>query len=133
MKISSKQYALALFDMVKDKKGEDLDKLISKFASIVVSRNDDYKFSQIVSDFETLWYKENSVVIAEIKTARELSQKAGDDILEKLRKITEAKELLVSKSINKDVLGGAVIKYGDRILDISIKNRLDKFKESLIV
>jgi len=133
MKIKSQQYALALFELVKDKKSQELEKIVTNFARLLTERNDDFKADKIALEFENLWYKENLVVKAEIKTARALAPATVKALAEKLRKISGAKELALSEKVEVDIIGGAVIKYGDKILDAGLKNRLQKFKEALAV
>ncbi|MBN2854151.1 ATP synthase F1 subunit delta [Patescibacteria group bacterium] len=131
MKIKSQQYALALFELVKDKKGQELEKIVANFARLLTKRNDSFQADKIALEFENLWYQENSVVRAEIKTARSLAPAVVKDLAEKLKKISGAKELDLSEKVETEVIGGAVIKYGDKILDAGLKNRLQKFKEAL--
>ena len=131
MKISSKQYAQALFELVKGKSGKELEKSLTGFARLLTSRNDEFKLAKIVLDFEALWYQEFSVVKAEIKSARKLSQEIVKVLSSKLIILSNAKELLLEEKVEKDIIGGATIKYGDRILDASLKNRIQKFKEAL--
>ncbi|NCN21893.1 ATP synthase F1 subunit delta [Candidatus Falkowbacteria bacterium] len=133
MKIKSQQYALALFELVKDKKGQELEKIVANFARLLTERNDDFKADKIALEFENLWYQENLVVRAEIKSARALKPATVKALAEKLRKISGAKELDLSEKVELDIIGGAVIKYGDKILDAGLKNRLQKFKEALAV
>ena len=133
MKIKSQQYAVALFELVKDKKGQELEKIVASFAQLLTKRNDDFKADKIALEFENLWYKENLVVRAEIKSARPLKPATVKALAEKLRKISGAKDLALSEKVEADIIGGAVIKYGDKILDAGLKNRLQKFKEALAV
>lgn len=131
MKISSKQYAQALFELVKGKSAKELEKSLTGFARLLTSRNDEFKLAKIILDFEVLWYQEFSVVKAEIKSARKLSQEIVKVLSSKLSVLSNANELLLEEKVEKDIIGGATIKYGDRILDASLKNRIQKFKEAL--
>lgn len=131
MKINSQQYALALFELVKDKKGQELEKIVINFAKLLTERNDGFKVDKIALEFENLWYKNNLVVRAEIKSARALKPATIKILTEKLTKISGAKELALNEEVDINIIGGAVIKYGDKILDAGLKNRLQKFKEAL--
>ncbi len=133
MKINSKQYAIALFDLVSKNKNQDLEKVISAFAKLLTERNDHFKLAKILLEFEALWQQEHSIVKIEIESARELTQELSGRLLEKIKKIVKAEEIILLQKINKDIIGGAVIRYNDQILDLSLKTRLRKFKESLSV
>jgi len=131
MKITSKQYAIALFELVRDKKGKELEQVLSSFAKILLDRNDHFKRDKIILEFEALWYKEYSIVKVEIESVRKLSQEITGSLVEKIKKITKASDIILSEKINKEIIGGAVIKFNDHILDFSLRTRLRKFKEVL--
>ena len=38
----------------------------------------------------------------------------------------------LKESINADLLGGVVLRYGNKSLDLSLKDKLNKLKDSLI-
>lgn len=133
MKISSKQYALALFDVVSDKKGKELEKAIAAFVKLLISRHEEYKIAKIALDFEELWYSKALVVKTEIKSARALSKDIVAKLSVAVKKISGAKEIDLLEKIDEAIIGGAVIKYGDKIVDISLRNRLQKIKEALSV
>lgn len=131
MKITSKQYATALFDLVKEKKGKELEQTIISFVKLLTERNDHFRLAKIIIEFESLWYKEKQVIKVEIESARELDSKVEEGVLERIKEVTKAKELLLLNKLNQDIIAGAVIKFNDQILDFSLKTRLRKFKESL--
>lgn len=131
MKITSKQYATALFDLVREKKGKELEQTIISFVKLLTERNDHFRLDKIIIEFESLWYKEKQVVKVEIESARELDSSIEEGVLERIKEVTKAKELLLLNKLNQDIIAGAVIKFNDQILDFSLKTRLRKFKESL--
>lgn len=133
MKINSQQYAEVLFDIIKTKKELDLDRSVLKFAEILTSRNDQFLLEKIIRDLDVLWLKDNSIVRAEIESARALDPQTLSVLEKKLKNLTKAKELLLTEKVDSRLMGGAVIRYADKILDASLKNRLEKFKESIIV
>lgn len=62
--------------------------------------------------------------------------KLSDDELEKLKDIiTELKKYQIKNIIDKSLLAGLIIKYSDKIIDLSFKNRLkvlsQKFYEQI--
>lgn len=131
MKISSKQYAVTLFELAKDKQGKELEQVLANFAKILLERNDHFLQDKIILEFETLWHKEYSIVKVEIESVRKLSAEITGNLVEKIKKMTKAKAIILTEKINEEVIGGAVIKYNDQILDLSLRTRLRKFKESL--
>lgn len=133
MKINAKQYAEVLFDIVKTKKELDLDRSIIKFAEVLTKRNEQFMLEKISLELSILWNKEFSILNAEIESARPIDAKTIKVLTEKIRGLSEVKEIILTEKVDLKLIGGAVIRYGDKILDASLKTRLDKFKESIIV
>jgi F-type H+-transporting ATPase subunit delta len=131
MKISAKQYAQALFELVKEEKRDKVTKIVTRFAQFLTDNNDAFKFVRINKEFCRLWDKEFSIVTAEIKSAHKLSQET-EIILEKyIKTISGASSLAITKKIDEAVLGGVVIKYGDKIFDAGLKSRLEKIRAAI--
>ena len=133
MKVTTKQYATALFELVQDKKDKDLELVLSNFIKLLIERNDHFKINRIILEFETLWHKQHSIVKLEVESARKLSEELLDDLVKKIKELTKSSEIILSQAINKDLIAGAVLKYNDTILDLSLRTRLRKLKESLSV
>lgn len=132
MKINSKQYAEVLFDLVKTKKELDLDRAIIKFAQILTDRNEHFLFEKIALEFNLIYQKEYSIINAEIESAESLESETIKVLSEKIKDLSQSQEVLLTEKVDKNLIGGAVIRYGDKILDASLKTRLEKFKESII-
>ncbi len=132
MKIKPEQYARALFELTKDKNKTELKETITNFAKFLFKNNDAFKLDKILQEFSILCNKELLILEAEISSAHPLSQEIEELLKEYLKKESTAKEIKTDLKVNKDILGGVIIKYGDKIFDASIKNRLNKLKQSLL-
>lgn len=131
MKISAQQYAQALFELVKEEKPEKITATVKRFARFLTETNDTFKFDRIIKEFSRLWDKEFSVVTAEIKSAHKLNAET-EAILEKyIKTVSEAKSLIITKKIDDTILGGVIMKYGDKIFDAGLKSRLEKIKAAI--
>lgn len=131
MKISAQQYAQALFELVKEEKPEKITATVKRFARFLTETNDTFKFDRIIKEFSRLWDKEFSVVTAEIKSAHKLNAET-EAILEKyIKTVSQAKSLVVTKKIDTAILGGVIMKYGDKIFDAGLKSRLEKIKAAI--
>ena len=58
MKISNKQYAQVLFDLVKDAPLEKTKKIVSDFSKLLVIRHETWRLDRIISEFKALYNKE---------------------------------------------------------------------------
>lgn len=132
MKIVAKQYAQALFSEIKDQAEKDISGIINNFVEILKKDNCLSQMEKIIFYFNEFWKKEYSLVQAEISTAREINSELKKDLVEYLTKISQAKKINIVEKENDKLIGGFVVKYNDKIIDASIKNKINKFKNSLI-
>lgn len=132
MKTKAKQYAQALFLELKDKNREDILPVVEKFFNILKKDNNLSQIEKIISYFSNFWNKEYSLVEAEISTARSVDKGLEDEIVDYLKKIAQAEKIKISSSENKKILGGFVLRYKDKIIDASVKNRINTFKNNLL-
>lgn len=131
MKISTNQYAQALFALVNDSSSKKSSGAVAKFAQLLVDNNDAFRADKIISEFSRLWDKSRGSIEVEIISAHELDGKTIKTLEEYIKKVSGAIELKIIKKIDKSILGGVIIKYGDRIFDAGLKSRLEKFKEAM--
>lgn len=84
----------------------------------------------IVSAFHALAAKARGEVVAEVTSAIPLSESHVAD----LRKALSAhlgKEIKLVQKVNLSILGGLIVKLGSRMIDSSLKTKLDNLKISL--
>jgi F-type H+-transporting ATPase subunit delta len=70
--------------------------------------------------------------VAYVTTAMELSESRKKEIEEKLISTTSYKSMEMNYSVDKSLIGGIVIRIGDRVVDSSIKTKLEGLKRELI-
>ena len=132
MKTKAKQYARALFLELKEKNKEESLLVVENFFSILKTDNNLSQIEKIISYFSVFWNKEYSLVEAEISTARLVDKNLEEEIIRYLKKIAQAEKIKISAKENKKILGGFVLKYRDKIVDASVKNRINTFKNNLL-
>lgn len=131
MKINTKQYAQALFSLVEGQTKEKSLKIIDNFARFLVKNNDAFRFEKIEKDFNILWDKENSILKVEIISANELPVESEALLINYIKEKLGVKEINIVRKLDKSILGGVIIKYGDKIFDAGLRSRLDKLKETI--
>lgn len=112
MKISTKQYAQSLFDVMK-------------------SNNDLEKTEEVMRDFLNLCNREKHILEVEVVSARKLDEKQMEDVKNFVAKKYEAKEIVLKNKIDESILGGLCLKIGDEMIDLSVSGQLKKLRESL--
>lgn len=131
MKITPKQYALTLFELVKEQKEEKIREIIKRFVVLLVKNNDLTKFKKIIEQFSKIYNRAEGIVEVEIISYQEL----GDNIIKLLRSyikdLTKAGEVIFKPRVDKNILGGVVLKYEDKMLDGSMRSRLNDLRSLL--
>ncbi len=79
----------------------------------------------IVKEFSQIRYKKENKLTAEVITAQSLDNDLKNRILSVLSEAT-GKEIALKCRVDESILGGIVIRVGDRIIDGSLKGRLNE-------
>lgn len=131
MKITAKQYAKSLFETIRDADKTQAKKAIQKFSKILVDNNKTSEVNKILSYFDYLWNKEKNVIDAEVITVNKMNKSDITLLKDYITKETGADEVNLIESIDEKIMGGFVVKYDDKIFDVSIKNRMRELGKAL--
>ena len=83
----------------------------------------------IVAEYLKIYYKKNRILDVRATFTKELTDEQKKKLINKLSQKT-GKEINLEIKIDKDILGGGIIKIGDKIIDGSIRRELDNWKKS---
>ncbi len=90
------------------------------------------KADEILEQFSKIWRREKKIVDAEVVSAKELSSEVIRNVKSYIVQATKANEVLLTNKVKKDILGGVIIKYGDKVLDGSMRARLEEMKKGMV-
>lgn len=110
--------------------GEHLDEQAQNFVKILSHYRRLSALPLIAKQFESLRAEDEGVIEAELEAAYELDSEQQAQLIEALQQRMGRKVRLTSQ-INKDLIGGVVVRTGDWVIDGSIRARLDKLASSL--
>lgn len=83
----------------------------------------------IVAEFLKIDYKKNRVLYVKAIFTRELTEEQREKLITKLSQKT-GKKINLEVIIDKSVLGGGIIKIGDKIIDGTIRKDLENWKKN---
>ena len=106
------------------------DDIVRNFLELLVEKHRMPAIHRIRREYESLWEEENKLLPVEITSAIELDEDTVKQIGDKIGERTGRKVQLESK-VDPDILGGIVVRVGDRILDASIANRLESLRKQV--
>lgn len=94
--------------------------------------NDDIIFYHMITKkFMDLLEKEKGCDFIEVVSAQSLSKEQLDEIQICLEKLAE-RPLYVYNALKESILGGFLVKFGEKTIDLSLKEALEKLKYSLV-
>jgi F-type H+-transporting ATPase subunit delta len=98
---------------------------------LILEKNNDLKYlDSIISALKGLLNEKSNLAEIEIEVTENLNEEEINNIKTKLEKKLQKKVILKTK-VNKEILGGIIIKIGDNLIDNSLKGKLIKLKDEL--
>lgn len=110
--------------------GDDGSKAIKSFAAMMVILDAVDSFEQTYRDFVELTNQLKRQVSIEVISVIELDKEILDEIKENVDKKTGL-DVRIKNVLDKNIIGGIVIKIGDKVIDLSIKDKLEDLKNKL--
>ena len=83
----------------------------------------------IVAEYLKIYYRKNRILDVRATFTKELTEEQKKKLIDKLSQKT-GKEINLEIKIDKNILGGGVIRIGDKIIDGSIRRELDNWKRN---
>jgi F-type H+-transporting ATPase subunit delta len=87
---------------------------------------------EVLLRYEELVKEHLGRVEVEVTTAVELTDEELDRMKERLGRSLEGREVTLQTSVDPDVLGGAVFRFGGRMVDSSVRGRLQGLREEML-
>lgn len=127
-KITSTQYASALFDAVSETAPHDHDKVLDNFVKILAQNGDLGKYDEIDVEFRKLKLSSQGIQEAEVTVAKEVE--LNHSIITELNKAVSGK-IEIKKKIDESIIGGVIVRVDDTLIDASIKTQLNNLNKEL--
>lgn len=111
--------------------GSQVSAFTKSFLLLLVDRKRIAFLNEVVQQFQALLRVIDGVALAEVTSAFQLSRVQEDSLRDRVKKLTGAKAVELSITINPDLIGGVIIKVGSQVVDASIRGQLRRIKSSL--
>ena len=126
--ISRNDQGKVLSVIVKKAKFHDLT---SNFIAVVVENRRLFVLPAIIVAFKAILSKHRGEVTAEVIAATELSNKQLTTLGASLKKAIGSK-VTISATVDNELLGGLVVKVGSRMVDSSLRTKLQQLRLAMI-
>ena len=119
-------------DVVKNVFENQISKELVGFLITIVEKDRYTEIEDILSEFIAAVKEYNNIGTAYVTTAIALENKEKQDIESRLLATTKYETIECIYDVDIDLIGGMVIKMGDRVVDSSIRTKLDKLQRELL-
>lgn len=104
--------------------GDSVNPSIRNFLMLLVDRRRIILLEGICQQYLTLLRQLNQTVLAEVTSAVELNEAQQQSVRNKVISMTNARSVEIETKIDRDLIGGVIIKVGSQVVDASIRGQL---------
>lgn len=123
----------------KDAKREVLTKTLQsqvntetfKFLMVLVERDRINLLKSVIANYLELVYETASIKMVEISTAFPFTKQQKNMLVQKLKELTNAREIRLIINVDSSLIGGFLIKTESKVIDFTVKNQLQKLAKHL--
>jgi len=102
------------------------------FLKILSDNGREEILEEVLLRYEELVKEHLGRVEVEVTTAVELTDEKLERIRERLGRSLEGREVILQTSVDPNILGGAVFRFGGRMVDSSVRGRLASLREEML-
>lgn len=117
-------------DLIKNVFAQEVTVDVLNFLLLIVDKRRENLLPQIIEQFVALANEERNIAIAEVTTVLPLSEQAETALIQKLTKVV-GKNIQLKKHTDPSIIGGVIVRLGDKLIDGSVKRQLDMMKFKL--
>ncbi|WP_443944761.1 ATP synthase F1 subunit delta [Pedobacter sp. AW1-32] len=115
--------------ILKDLFADKVNKITLSFFTIVVNKGRSAILFATAKQFIHQYNTIKGIVTAEVTSANALTAAAKEEIVAIVKRELGANEVLINEKVNDKLIGGFILKVGDRQFDASIASNLNKLKK----
>lgn len=126
-KISKEEKTAFIENVFNDRVSDDF----TGFMLIVIKKDRQNEIEDILEYFIEKIKEYKKIGIVSVKSATELTDEQKDRLVNRLLEITEYKTFEIDYAVDSTLLGGMIIRIGDRVVDSSIKTKINSLSRNL--
>lgn len=102
-----------------------------KFLMILVDRDRINLLKSVIANYLELVYETASIKMVEVSTAFPFTKLQKNTLIQKLKELTNAREIRLIINVDSNLIGGFLIKTESKVIDFTVKNQLQKLAKHL--
>jgi len=111
--------------------GSDLSEHVRNFLLLLIDKRRETALPSIVKEYQILANEGRNITEAEVTTAMPLAPFEQQALADKLSGLT-GKKVILKTSIDERIIGGVIVKIGDKLIDGSITRQLKTLEAALL-
>lgn len=111
--------------------GDKLSRVLLNHMHLLIDQERGRMLPKVAEEFYRLASESRAKVTAEVITAVPISEGTREKLGETLRKLTK-KDVYLRARVDEAILGGAVVRVGDKVFDGSIRSKLNQLKKQML-
>ena len=113
-------------------KGRASDHMVG-FLTLIVEKDRHNELEAIIQYFLNRVREEKNIGVAYVTSAVSLQDSQKEQIRQKLLQTMKYEEFEMIYKVDKNLIGGLIIRVGDRVVDSSIRSRIDNLSKELAI
>ena len=106
-----------------------LNKITDAYVQLITSKKREIYLAEIVTEFIAQYKEKKKILTAVVITANGLDENIRAKVMEIVKGASKS-EVVLEEKIDKDIIGGFVLRVGDKQVDASISHKLNMLKRS---
>jgi len=102
-----------------------------KFLMVLVDRDRISLLKTVITNYLELVYETASIKMIEVSTAAPFANSQKNTLIQKLKELTNAREIRLVITVDPSLIGGFLIKTDSKVVDFTIKNQLQELAKHL--
>jgi F-type H+-transporting ATPase subunit delta len=98
----------------------NVGELVSLFNRLLIKKSREFNLPEIINAFIAQYKKYKNIYIVKLTTAAPVTDATKEEIISKIRSVSEMQQIELETAVNEDLIGGFVLQAGDKLIDASI-------------
>jgi F-type H+-transporting ATPase subunit delta len=111
--------------------GTDLADYVRNFLLLLIDKRRETALPGIIKEYRALANQARNITEAEVITAMPLADSEREALAVKLSAVT-GKKVILKTNIDQSILGGVIVKIGDKLIDGSVTRQLKALQTALL-
>lgn len=108
-----------------------ISKEVQNFLNLIIDKHRETYLSEIVAEFTKMANVARNIVDGEVVSAIKLDESYKEELVKVLNRLA-GKDVKPKYKVDPSLLGGMVIRIGDKVIDGSVKNKLKTLRQHLV-